>query len=153
VSPNEILLANGSGLGVENRISPHAVAAMFAAVKRYAEGQGMTIADLFPIAGTDKGTVEDREIPIYTVVKTGTLNDVSALAGFLPTRDQGVVVFSVINRGGNLDGLRSSQDVLLQQGQSLWGKPTARPMELTPTQGIADLTTLGIMQRNRVPAK
>jgi serine-type D-Ala-D-Ala carboxypeptidase/endopeptidase (penicillin-binding protein 4) len=152
VSPNEVLLANGSGLGVENRISPHAVAAMFAAVKRYAEGQGMTIADLFPIAGTDKGTVEDREIPIYTVVKTGTLNDVSALAGFLPTRDQGVVVFSVINRGANLDGLRSSQDLLLQQGQSLWGKPPARPMELTPTQGITDLTTLGIMQRNRVPA-
>jgi serine-type D-Ala-D-Ala carboxypeptidase/endopeptidase (penicillin-binding protein 4) len=152
VSPNEILLTNGSGLGVENRISPHAVAAMFAAVKRYAEGQGMTIADLFPIAGTDKGTVEDREIPIYTVVKTGTLNDVSALAGFLPTRDQGVVVFSVINRGTNLDGLRSSQDVLLQQGQSLWGKPLSRPMELTPTQGITDLTTLGIMQRNRVPA-
>jgi serine-type D-Ala-D-Ala carboxypeptidase/endopeptidase (penicillin-binding protein 4) len=151
VSPNEVLLANGSGLGVENRISPHAVVAMFAAVKRYAEGQGMTIADLFPIAGTDKGTVEDREIPIYTVVKTGTLNDVSALAGFLPTRDQGVVVFSVINRGANLDGLRSSQDVLLQQGQSLWGKPTARPMELTPTQGITNLTTLGTMQRNRVP--
>lgn len=152
ISPNEVLLINGSGLGVENRISPHASVAMFAAVKRYAEGQGMTIADLFPISGTDKGTIEDREIPLYTVVKTGTLNDVSALAGFLPTRDQGVVVFSIINRGANLDGLRSGQDILLQQSQSAWGKPTTRPRELTPTQGNADLTTLGIMQRNRVPA-
>ncbi len=151
VSPNEVLMANGSGLGVENRISPHAAAAMFAGVKRYAESHGMTIADMFPIAGTDKGTVEDREIPIYTVVKTGTLNDVSALAGFLPTRDQGTVVFSIINRGADLDGLRSSQDVLLQQSQSIWGKPQARPLDLTPTQGVTTLTTLGTMERNRVP--
>jgi serine-type D-Ala-D-Ala carboxypeptidase/endopeptidase (penicillin-binding protein 4) len=151
VSPNEVLMANGSGLGVENRISPHAAAAMFTGVKRYAEAHGMTIADLFPIAGTDKGTVEDREIPIYTVVKTGTLNDVSALAGFLPTREQGTVVFSIINRGADLDALRASQDVLLQQGQGAWGKPAGRPIDLTPTQGVTALTTLGTMERNRVP--
>jgi serine-type D-Ala-D-Ala carboxypeptidase/endopeptidase (penicillin-binding protein 4) len=153
ISPAEIQLVNGSGLGVENRISPHAAAAMFAAVQQYAGSHNLTVADLFPISGTDVGTIEDRQIPRNAVVKTGTLNDVSALSGFLPTQERGLVLFSIINRGSNLDGLRASQDVLLQQLQRAWGAPTQRTAEITPlapTQG--DVITLGSMARNQVPA-
>jgi serine-type D-Ala-D-Ala carboxypeptidase/endopeptidase (penicillin-binding protein 4) len=152
ISPQEIHLVNGSGLGVENQISPHAIATMFAAVQRYAGTNNLTVADLFPIAGTDVGTIEERNIPRNSVVKTGTLNDVSALAGFLPTQSHGLVLFTILNRGTNLDGLRASQDVMLQQLQRAWGAPPQRPTEISPiapTQG--DLINLGSMARNQVP--
>ena len=43
-------------------------------------------------------------MPTATVMKTGTLNDVSALAGVMPTRDRGLVWFAIINRGTNVSG-------------------------------------------------
>jgi D-alanyl-D-alanine carboxypeptidase/D-alanyl-D-alanine-endopeptidase (penicillin-binding protein 4) len=151
ISAAEIRLANGSGLGVENQISPHAVTAMFATIQRYASQHNLTVADLFPIAGLDQGTIEDRRIPAAAVVKTGTLNDVSALAGALPTRDRGLVLFTIINRGTDLDGLRASQDILLQQLQQAWGTPTQRPGEIIPmAQAPQDLISLGAMSRNQV---
>jgi serine-type D-Ala-D-Ala carboxypeptidase/endopeptidase (penicillin-binding protein 4) len=153
VPPQEIRLVNGSGLGVENKISPHAAVSMFAALQRYAGGQNLTIADLFPIAGTDVGTIEDREIPRNAVVKTGTLNDVSALAGVIPTQTHGLVTFTLINRGTNLDGLRASQDVFLQQIQRQWGSPNQRLAEISPLAPVADeRIKLGSQQRNQAPA-
>ena len=151
IAVDEVQLANGSGLGVENRISPHAVTAMFAAIQRYASQHNLTVADLFPISGLDQGTIIDRSIPPAAVVKTGTLNDVSALAGVLPTRDRGLVLFTIINRGTDLDGLRASQDILLRQLQQSWGTPTQRLAEITPmAQAPQELMTLGAMSRNQV---
>jgi serine-type D-Ala-D-Ala carboxypeptidase/endopeptidase (penicillin-binding protein 4) len=152
ISPDEVRLVNGSGLGTENQISPHAVAAMFGAVQRFAGRHNMTVADLFPISGTDVGTIEDREIPRNAVVKTGTLNDVSALAGFVPTQERGLVLFTIINRGADLDGLRASQDVLLQQIQRAWGAPNQRLPEISPLAPGGDVVTLGSMSRNFAPA-
>ncbi len=145
----EILIVNGSGLGTENRIAPHAAMTMFTAIARYAERNGFTIADLFPISGTDIGTLIDRNIPKHAVVKTGTLNEVSALSGVLPTRDRGLVWFSIINRGTNLDGLRQQQDVLLNRLQTHWGVPKGRSASITPTPAIntAD-SLLGAPGRN-----
>src|SRR5919202_495198 len=48
---NEIQLVNGSGLGVENRISPHAVCAMLMAVDRFLPPHKPTAADIFPVSG------------------------------------------------------------------------------------------------------
>jgi D-alanyl-D-alanine carboxypeptidase/D-alanyl-D-alanine-endopeptidase (penicillin-binding protein 4) len=128
----EILLKNGSGLGVENRLSPRAVCAMFTALQRVLHPVNLTLADLFPIAGTDEGTLEDRKIPTAAVVKTGTLKEVSALAGALPTRDRGVVWFTIINRGTDLDDLRLQQERLLQQWAQQWGLPETVPIALVP---------------------
>jgi serine-type D-Ala-D-Ala carboxypeptidase/endopeptidase (penicillin-binding protein 4) len=143
IAPSEISLINASGLGTENRISPRAVAAMYGALQRYLAGQNLTIGDLFPIAGTDVGTIEARNIPASAVVKTGTLNDVSALAGVVPTRDRGLVWFSIINRGSNLDDLRAQQDVLLQQVVNQWGAmqpaPTAIAPRRPPVQQVATI--------------
>jgi serine-type D-Ala-D-Ala carboxypeptidase/endopeptidase (penicillin-binding protein 4) len=152
IPASEVRLVNGSGLGTENQISPHAAAAMFGAVQRFAGRHNMTVADLFPISGTDVGTIEDREIPRNAVVKTGTLNDVSALAGFVPTQERGLVLFTIINRGADLDGLRASQDVLLQQIQRAWGAPNQRLPEISPLAPGGDVVTLGSMSRNFAPA-
>jgi serine-type D-Ala-D-Ala carboxypeptidase/endopeptidase (penicillin-binding protein 4) len=153
INPAQIRLANGSGLGEENQISPQAVSTMFAATQRYASLHNLNIADLFPIAGTDVGTIEERDMPRNAVVKTGTLSTVSALAGVVPTQQRGLVSFAILNRGSNLEGLRASQDVLLRQLQQAWGAPTQRPLEIRPIAPTQDeRVQLGAISRNLVPA-
>ncbi len=147
----EVLLANGSGLGVENRISPRAVYAMLSAVQRYAIARNLTIADLFPIAGKDQGTIQDRPIPAASVVKTGTLNDVSGLAGVLPTRDRGLIWFVIMNRGSDLDGLRAQQNQLLQGLTQQWGSVAAVPLAIAPRRPIDPSSALSnLSDRNEV---
>ena len=151
VPVQEISLVNGSGLGVENRIAPHAVSQMFSAIARHAERNGFTVSDLFPISGTDVGTLIDRSIPKHAVVKTGTLNEVCALSGVLPTRDRGLVWFSVVNYGSQIEGFRKQQDLLLQQLQAHWGTPTDRAFSITPTSKVnTPQSELGAISRNQV---
>lgn len=130
VPVEEIRLINGSGLGHENQISPRAATAMFVALDRYLRDTDLTVADLLPVSGRDLGTLEFRNIPKSSAVKTGSLFDVSALAGALPTRDRGVVWFAIINRGTGLDSLRDEQDWLLQQLVNQWGTPEILPVAL-----------------------
>jgi len=153
VPPAEILLANGSGLGVQNRISARAIAAMYATLQRFLEPRNLTIADLFPISGTDSGTLDYRKIPTSAVVKTGTLNDVSALAGVLPTRDRGLVWFTIINRGSDIEDLRQQQDVLLQQLITQWGAVTPVPTAIAPKIPVQTATLLGASNRNVIEYK
>jgi D-alanyl-D-alanine carboxypeptidase/D-alanyl-D-alanine-endopeptidase (penicillin-binding protein 4) len=115
VPQEEIQLINGSGLGEENRVSPRAASAMLRAIQRYLQTSKWNIADLFPVSGRDKGTLEERNIPKGAVVKTGTLYDTIALSGVLPTKEYGLVWFTLINRGTNWERLREEQDVFLQQ--------------------------------------
>ncbi|MEC4806900.1 MAG: D-alanyl-D-alanine carboxypeptidase [Jaaginema sp. PMC 1079.18] len=122
VPPKEIQLINGSGLGVENRISPHATTAMLIALERQLEGDSTGVEDLFPVVGRDNlGTVRDRDLPPNTAMKTGTLARVSALAGILPTKEYGWVWFAIINEGGDIVELRAQQDRLLQNLSQAWG--------------------------------
>ena len=108
------------------------------------------IADLLSIAKPDlQGTLEDRKIPTSTPVKTGTLFDVSALAGALPTRDRGLVWFAIINRGADLDGLRAEQDYLLQQMASQWGSVSPIPELIQPNINSYN-PSLGDPNRNEV---
>ncbi|MBW4579230.1 MAG: D-alanyl-D-alanine carboxypeptidase [Tildeniella nuda ZEHNDER 1965/U140] len=147
VPQDEIRLKNGSGLGTENQISPRAVCAMFATMQRYLQFRNRTIADLFPISGVDGGTIDYRKIPQDAVVKTGTLNDVSALAGVLPTRDRGFVWFVMINRGTDLDDLRDRQDQLLQALVKQWGSVATRPLALSPNGTQSTANRLGAGDR------
>jgi serine-type D-Ala-D-Ala carboxypeptidase/endopeptidase (penicillin-binding protein 4) len=147
----EVLLVNGSGLGVENRISPRAVYAMLSAVQRYAIAHNLTIADLFPIAGKDQGTIQARPLPAASVVKTGTLNDVSSLAGVVPTRDRGLIWFVIMNRGSDVDGLRAQQDQLLQSLTRQWGSVVSVPIAIAPRRPIDPSSALSnLSDRNEV---
>ncbi|MBD2099074.1 D-alanyl-D-alanine carboxypeptidase [Trichocoleus sp. FACHB-591] len=138
----EIQLINGSGLGPENQISPRAVCAMFMAIENYLKPQQMSVADLFPVSGRDGGTLEDRNIPVASVVKTGTLWDVSTLAGALPTRDRGLIWFAILNRGEDLDGLRNRQDQLLQNLLEQWGADQSVVAEIAPNSAPGSNTPL-----------
>ena len=151
VPQSEIQLVNGSGLGVENRISPRAVCAMFVAIHRELLPHQLSVADLFPVAGRDRrGTLETRHIPAATVIKTGTLSDVSALAGIMPTRDRGLVWFTIINRGADVEGFRAGQDQLLQRlVQQLRVAPTL-PSALIPHPVSSNSGQLGASERNEI---
>lgn len=151
VPQSEIQLVNGSGLGVENRISPRAVCAMFMAIQRELLPHQLSVADLFPVAGRDRrGTLETRHIPTATVIKTGTLWDVSALAGVMPTRDRGLVWFTIINRGTDVEGLRAGQDKLLQRLLEQLRVAPALPAALIPHPVSSNSGQLGASERNEI---
>lgn len=124
VPPQEIQLINGSGLGVDNRISPRAACGMFQAIARLLHPREMTIADIFAVIGTDPGVHNERPLPQKSVIKSGTLNSVSSLAGALPTENQGVIWFAVINGEGDVDRFRIKQETLLQTFMQSWGTTT-----------------------------
>ncbi|WP_404789386.1 D-alanyl-D-alanine carboxypeptidase [Altericista sp. CCNU0014] len=112
VGPSEIQLVNGSGLAVENRMSPRAVCGIFRAIDRLVQAQGMTVADIFTVMGQDESVLDQRPLPVQSVLKSGTLDTVSALAGALPTR-QGVVWFALMNNEGDVEAFRKQQETLL----------------------------------------
>ncbi|MBD2251146.1 D-alanyl-D-alanine carboxypeptidase/D-alanyl-D-alanine-endopeptidase [Nostoc parmelioides] len=150
VPETEIQLINGSGLGPENRISPRAACAMLMALQHEAAAVQLNLADLFPIAGFDRrGTMHSRHLPMATVMKTGTLRDVSALAGVVPTRDRGLVWFAIINRGPQIGAFRQQQDKLLQRlVQQLQVAPST-PTALTP-HSPKSLPDLGNTNRSEI---
>ncbi|MEO1401920.1 MAG: D-alanyl-D-alanine carboxypeptidase [Cyanobacteria bacterium J06635_1] len=133
VNPIEISLINGSGLGEDNQISSKAVVQMLQMIQAKLAAHQLTIADLFPVSGTDTGTLIDRTLPHHAALKTGSLAVVSALAGAFPTEKKGVVWFAIINYGSGLDELRYRQDRLLADLEQRWGKAKEIPPELKAT--------------------
>ncbi|MEM1170488.1 MAG: D-alanyl-D-alanine carboxypeptidase [Cyanobacteria bacterium P01_H01_bin.35] len=132
VPKQEIQLINGSGLGEENRISPRAATGMFLAINNYLQQYNMSVADVFVIVGKDKGILEQRkQLPNFAVVKSGTLNSVSALAGALPTKEKGIVWFTILNKGAGVNQLRSQQEIFLRDLLNKWGAVQSLPPELT----------------------
>jgi serine-type D-Ala-D-Ala carboxypeptidase/endopeptidase (penicillin-binding protein 4) len=130
--PAEIQLINGSGLGVQNRISPHAVCRIFRTLHQTLQPANLNLADIFPVAGAEYiGTLKERHLPVGTTIKTGTLNEVSALGGVLPTRDRGLVWFVIVNKGSQITKLRQQQDTLLQSLRGEWGSITPTPLVVT----------------------
>jgi serine-type D-Ala-D-Ala carboxypeptidase/endopeptidase (penicillin-binding protein 4) len=128
----EIQIVNGSGLGVQNRISPRAVSQIFRTLHQQLQAADFNLADIFPVAGTGQfGTLKDRNLPAGTTMKTGTLNEVSALAGVFPTADRGLVWFVIVNQGSQIAKLRQQQDTLLQALVQTWGKVTPVPLVVT----------------------
>lgn len=121
---SEIRLINGSGLGQANQISPRAVVAILMAVHNRAQVEGLTLADLFPSSDCNCGTIEGRKMPKGTILKTGTLSDVSSLAGVVQTQQHGAIWFAIVNRGdGDIDAFHRSQDRVLQYLVTKWGLP------------------------------
>ncbi|HIK27915.1 MAG: D-alanyl-D-alanine carboxypeptidase [Oscillatoriaceae bacterium SKW80] len=134
VPAEEIQLINGSGLGEENKISPRAAVGIFQALEKYLRNYNMTLADVFAIAGKDLGVLQERKLPTFFVTKTGTLNNVSSLAGVLPTQKLGSVWVAIMNVGYNQEGFRAKQEELLNRLLKKWGTVANPPAELLPTR-------------------
>jgi serine-type D-Ala-D-Ala carboxypeptidase/endopeptidase (penicillin-binding protein 4) len=139
VSPSEIQLINGSGLAVENRMSPRAVCGIFRAIDRLVQSQGMTIADIFTVMGQDESVLDKRSLPRQAVLKSGTLDTVSALAGALPTQ-QGVVWFVLMNNAGDVEAFRKQQETFLGTLVHTLGTATLPALKSTIPEPSADIS-------------
>jgi D-alanyl-D-alanine carboxypeptidase/D-alanyl-D-alanine-endopeptidase (penicillin-binding protein 4) len=149
VPAQELHLINGSGLGPENQLSARTVCALFSAIHRLMTPAKLTVADVFPVSGIDRGTIRRRHLPAYTVVKTGTLRHVATLAGLILTRTHGPVWFALLNQGGNLWGFRTQQDVLLQYLIARWGAADPPPASFIPTSLLADPIRNDVLVRTK----
>ena len=94
-------IADGSGLSLYNYVSPELLVRFL----NYAASKPEIFSHLYaalPIAGVD-GTLSKRmqETPAYNNVhaKTGTLDGISSLAGYLTARNGHVLSFCIINQG------------------------------------------------------
>lgn len=124
VAPEHFILASSSGLGI-NRVTPRAMMNLLRSLRNDLAKLNMTFADIMPVAGVDKGTLEgrfDSDFARGSVVgKTGTLGrtdgGVSTLAGEMQTRN-GKVLFVIFNQRGGVVSFRNFQNsfVSLVQG-------------------------------------
>jgi len=125
--PNEFYLATASGLGI-NRVTPAAMMKLLRVLRNELARNRMTFADIMPVAGIDKGTLENRfdtDFSMGSVVgKTGTLgntdNGVSALAGEMNTRN-GRLLFVIFNQRGSVSRFRSFQNSYISTIQGQFG--------------------------------
>lgn len=151
VATSEIQLVNGSGLGIANRISPRAVTRMLMAIDNLLQPHNLEVADIFPLAGRDQlGTMKNRHLPEGIAIKTGTLNEVSALAGVIPLDQGRRVWFAIINHGWQIEQFRQQQDQLLQTLADHWqlSSPLAERSQLSNSS--SNQVYLGDPQRNKV---
>jgi D-alanyl-D-alanine carboxypeptidase/D-alanyl-D-alanine-endopeptidase (penicillin-binding protein 4) len=132
VPASEIRLVNGSGLATENEISPRAACALFRALGQYLQPQGLTIANVLTVVGRDEGILDGRPLPAAAVLKSGTLDMVSALAGAIPTQKYGVVWFAILNGEGDVETSRKAQEQFLAQLQQQWGIAPTIPTAIQP---------------------
>lgn len=125
IAPEEFYLQTSSGLGI-NRVTPRAMMKLLRALRTDLARYRMTFADIMPVAGIDKGTLENRfdtDFATGSVVgKTGTLGNtdggVSALCGEINTRN-GRLLFVIFNQRGGVQKFRAFQNnfVATIQGQ------------------------------------
>ena len=112
VDDNDFFLYDGSGMSPDDRIAPRA----FTQLLGYASKQpwGAAWRTTFPVAGVD-GTLEDRfkNSPLKGKLwaKTGTLNEVNALSGYLTAASGKTLAFSILVNGHRPDSDVESQAV------------------------------------------
>jgi D-alanyl-D-alanine carboxypeptidase/D-alanyl-D-alanine-endopeptidase (penicillin-binding protein 4) len=145
----DLHLINGSGLGSENQLAPRTVCALLLGIQQVLRSARLTIADVFPVAGHDLGTIRRRHLPLDTVVKTGTLRNVSTLAGVMLTRTHGPVWFALINQGDDVGGFREQQDAFLQSLMQHWGALEHPPQDFLPSGAWTESDRNDILLRTK----
>ena len=134
--PSEFSLATSSGLGI-NRVTPSAMMKLLRVLRTDLARYRMTFADIMPVAGLDRGTLENRFDTDFSsgsvIGKTGTLGNtdggVSALAGEINTRN-GKLLFVIFNQRGSVARFRSFQNNYVSIIQGQFGGPA--PIAYTP---------------------
>ncbi len=144
IDPSDFYIQTASGLG-SNRVTPHAMMKLLRTLQKELARNKMTFADIMPVAGVDKGTLErrfDTDFSRGSVVgKTGTLGNtdggVSSLSGEMQT-NRGKFYFVIFNQRGSVARFRSFQNSLVSliQGQ-LGGAAPVVYTEIAPDVRLA----------------
>jgi D-alanyl-D-alanine carboxypeptidase/D-alanyl-D-alanine-endopeptidase (penicillin-binding protein 4) len=103
VRPEEYSFYDGSGLSRQNLVTPHAIVKLLT----YASKQpwGAQYANTFPVAGVDGSLIErftKTSAQGRIQGKTGSLDHVNALSGYLTTAKGERVAFSVLSNNHNI---------------------------------------------------
>ena len=138
---NDVRFINGSGLGPENQITPQGATLMIQSLSNLLKSQNMSLGDVMTIVGQDEGILDPRPLPPGLVVKSGTLNQVSALAGVLPTQSEGPIWFTIFNTQGDVAQFRALQEALLGRMSTTWKIQPNEPL-LTPTLDPSKLASI-----------
>jgi D-alanyl-D-alanine carboxypeptidase/D-alanyl-D-alanine-endopeptidase (penicillin-binding protein 4) len=100
IDNNDFFLYDGSGMSPNDRVAPRAFTHLLSWATRQPWGAGWR--DTFPIGGVD-GTLENRfrNSPLKGKLwaKTGTLNEVNALSGYLTAASGHTLAFSILVNG------------------------------------------------------
>jgi D-alanyl-D-alanine carboxypeptidase/D-alanyl-D-alanine-endopeptidase (penicillin-binding protein 4) len=136
IQPAEFNIQTSIGLGI-NRVTPPAMMKLLRAFNQDLARYRMTYADIMPVAGIDKGTLEERFDSDFSkgsvVGKTGTLGNtdggVSALAGEMNTRS-GKLLFVIFNQRGSVSRFRAFQNFFVSLVQGQFGG--AAPLDYSP---------------------
>jgi serine-type D-Ala-D-Ala carboxypeptidase/endopeptidase (penicillin-binding protein 4) len=123
IPATEIQFTTGSGLGRENQLSPRTSCQMLDSLGQILAEKGHGLDEILPIAKQDKGTLEDRKLPTGFIGKTGTLADISNLAGMIPAtttpaktvRDTNALCVAIQNYSGDLELLMQRQEVVANE--------------------------------------
>ncbi|HZI51528.1 MAG TPA: D-alanyl-D-alanine carboxypeptidase [Terriglobia bacterium] len=122
IPEKEITIATTSGLDI-NRITPHGTVQLLRHLVLWLNFNNLLPQDVLPVAGVDVGTLRTRFTTVdyrgSVIGKTGTLpvtdGGVSTLAGFVYTRDRGVLLFAIFDTRGNVNSFRKLQDKLIKE--------------------------------------
>jgi len=100
VSDQDFFFYDGSGMSMDDRITPRAYTQLLSYAWRQPWGEAWR--NTFPIAGVD-GTLENRfrnsSLKGKMWAKTGTLNETNALSGYMTAASGKTVVFSILVNG------------------------------------------------------
>lgn len=140
IPTGECFFDTTSGLGT-NGMRPSDVVGLLRDIRGRLSKDSLDPNAMMPVAGVDPGTLEDRYLAPSLrgsiVAKTGTLRGVSALAGYMYTRDRGVVLFAIMNAGGTPYTFRKLQDFLVTEMFETCGGPA--PIRYAAPVGYGDM--------------
>lgn len=130
-------LNDGSGLSRRNLLSPSALVGIMS----YARGDkqiGPTFESLLSVAGVDgtlRGRMKGTPAAANLHGKTGTLNNVSTLTGYVTTRDGEPLAFAFMMNGPGVGGFRAIQDRLgVRLASFSYNEPPPAPQPAAATK-------------------
>ncbi len=100
VKDGDFFLYDGSGLSADDRIAPRAYTQLLVYASR--QPWGGTWRETLPVAGVDgtlAGRFKDSALKGHLWAKTGTLNEINALSGYLTAASGKTLAFSILVNG------------------------------------------------------
>jgi D-alanyl-D-alanine carboxypeptidase/D-alanyl-D-alanine-endopeptidase (penicillin-binding protein 4) len=100
VSDSDFFFYDGSGMSMDDRITPRAYTQLLAYASRQPWGEAWK--NTFPIAGVDgslEGRFRNSPLKAKLFAKTGTLNETNALSGYLTASSGKTLTFSILVNG------------------------------------------------------
>jgi D-alanyl-D-alanine carboxypeptidase/D-alanyl-D-alanine-endopeptidase (penicillin-binding protein 4) len=137
-------LADGSGLSRGNRVAPTTIVKLLDQMAARPEGaalkSGLALTGATgTVAGRTRGTAASGRCR----VKTGTLSNVSALAGWCTTVGKRTVAFAILNNNTSVSSARARQD-RIASAIAAWSDPVKTvitPVKPTPAPTTPGATT------------